>query len=110
VAERDGQILGLVGLVLQAQEADVEPIVVLPDERGKRIGRALLARIVEEAKQAGVALLSAKPVARNADALSFFHASGFRTVGHVQLFMELGQTPLCAWKSGLRLSGKDFDY
>ena len=110
VAELEGQVLGLVGLVVQEQEAEVEPIVVLPHERGRGIGRALLARAVEEARRAEVPLVSAKPVARNTDALSFFHMSGFRTVGHIQLFVELGQTPLCAWKPGLELFGETFDY
>ena len=110
VAELAGQVLGLVGLVVRDQEAEVEPIVVLPEYRSRRIGHALLARAIEEAKKPGVPLLSARPVARNTEAMSFFHMSGFGKVGHVQLFMELGPTPLCTWKSGLKLSGKSFQY
>lgn len=110
LAELEGRLVGLVGLAVQEQEAEVEPVVVAPDKRGRGIGGALLARAVEQARRAKVPLVSAKPVARNTDALAFFHESGFKTVGHVQLFMELGEAPLCAWKSGLELFGRTFDY
>ena len=110
VAESAEQILGLVSLIVQEQEAEVEPVVVLPEHRGKGIGHALLARAIEEAGKMEVPLLSVRPVARNKDAVSFFYRSGFRKVGHVQLFMELGPTPLGVWKSGLKLLGHSFEY
>jgi len=110
VAETTEQVCGLVGLIVRDEEAEVEPVVVLPALRGKGIGRALLARATEEARKLGVPLLSARPVVRNEDAMSFFYSSGFTKVGHVQLFMELGETPLATWKPGLELFGKSFEY
>jgi hypothetical protein len=49
-------------------------------------------------------------VARNVDAISFFRDHGFDTVGHIELFMELGPSAPGAWKPGLRLFGRAFDY
>jgi putative acetyltransferase len=110
VAESAGRVCGLAGLVVQEAEAEVEPVVVLPEHRKQGIGRALLARAIEEAGKLNVPLLSARPVIRNADAISFFRTAGFTKVGHVQLFMELGETPLAAWKAGLELCGESFEY
>ena len=110
VAERDGEVLGFVGLILEEQGAEVEPVIVASRHRGKGIGRALLSRAVEEARKLGVRYLTVKPVARNVEAISFFHRSGFRTLGHIDLFMDLGQPEPGAWKPGLELFGHSFEY
>ena len=110
VAEYEGKVLGLVGLIVEDQEAEVEPIVVAPGYRDRGIGRALLDRVVREAEKLEVRFLNVRPVARNAEAIAFFHSAGFRLLGRVELCMELRPSPPGAWKSGLELSGRSFDY
>ena len=105
VATSAGEVVGLVSLIEEEQEAEVEPIVVSARHRGKGIGRALLQHAVEQAKTAGVLCLSVKPVARNEDAIAFFHHAGFKALGHVQLFMWLGESAPGQWKPGPVLSG-----
>jgi GNAT superfamily N-acetyltransferase len=110
VAECDGKVLGLVGLIAEDQEAEVEPIVVAPGYRRRGIGRALLNAMVLEAERLGVRFLNVRPVARNAEAIAFFHSAGFRLLGRVELCIELRPSPPSAWKSGLELFSRSFEY
>jgi ribosomal protein S18 acetylase RimI-like enzyme len=110
VAEGEGKLLGLVGLIVEGQEAEVEPIVVAPDYRGRGIGRALLDAMVREAEKLGARFLNVRPVARNAEAIAFFNAAGFRLLGRVELCKELRPAPPGAWKPGPELFGCSFDY
>jgi len=44
VAEADDKIIGLVSLIHSGEEAEVEPVIVSSEHRGKRIGAALVGR------------------------------------------------------------------
>jgi len=108
VAEVQGRVVGMVGLMLREEEAEVEPLVVTEAHREKGIGRALLHHSVEEARKMDIKYLCVKPVATNTEAISFFHHSGFGTVGHIQLFMDLKGKG--KWISDLEIFGYRFDY
>ena len=110
VAERAGDVVGLTGLLLDGREAEVEPIVVAAAHRGAGIGRALLEHVVGQAKGLGVRYLSVKPVARNAEAIAFFHGAGFQTLGHIELFVDLAEREPSPWKPGPELFGYPFRY
>jgi len=110
VAECEGKLIGLVGLIVEDQEAEVEPIVVAPGYRHHGIGKALLNAMVLEAEKLGVRFLNVRPVARNAEAIAFFNTAGFRLLGRVELCLELRPSPPGAWKSSLELLGCSFEY
>jgi GNAT superfamily N-acetyltransferase len=110
VATSGGEVVGLVSLIEEEQQAEVEPIVIASRHRGKGIGRELLKHAVEMAKAAGILCLSVKPVARNEEAIAFFHENGFKAMGHIQLFMWLGESAPGQWKPGPELLGMRFDY
>ena len=110
VAISGAKVVGLVSLIEEEQQAEVEPIVVSSRYRGRGLGRELLNHAVEQAKAAGVLCLSVKPVARNEEAIAFFHEAGFKALGHIQLFMWLGPSSPGQWKPGPELLGKHFDY
>jgi len=110
VADAGGEVIGFTSLLVNEQEAEVEPIVILPEHRGKTIGQALLQQAIAEARRLGVPLVCAKPVARNIEALAFFRRAGFKAVGHVQVFMELTPEPLGRWRPGLNILGNEFEY
>jgi ribosomal protein S18 acetylase RimI-like enzyme len=110
VAEHEGEVVGLFGLIVDEREAEVEPIVVATTHRDKGIGRALLNRMVEEARELGVRYLSVKPVARNIEAISFYYDFGFRTLGEIEMFMDLGAPAPGAWKPGPELFEHSFRY
>ncbi len=109
VAEEEGEILGLIGLLHSEDETEVEPVVVRPGHRSKGIGKRLLQRAAEEAAARDVRYLSIKPVARNAEAIALFTAEGFDIVGHVQLLKILkpGKT---RWRDGLEIHGRKLRY
>lgn len=102
------EVLGLVGLVVGQQEAEVEPIVVARCWRGRGIGQLLLERAIAEARRLGVRFLNVRPVARNTEAISWFHRAGFRVLGHVELFVDLQPRP-GSWQPGPTLFGCRFE-
>ena len=110
VAESDDEVVGFVSLIHQGEEAEIEPIVVRPEIRSAGVGHLLVEHAVEQAKNLGVLCLSVKPVARNEEAISFFYDAGFRTLGHIQLFMWLGDSFPGQWKKGPELFGRPFEY
>ena len=110
VATSGEEIVGLVSLIQDDEQAEVEPIVVSSQHRGRGIGQELLSHAIEQAKRMGVLCLSVKPVARNQEAISFFYDAGFKVLGHIQLFMWLGPSSPGQWRLGPELFGKPFDY
>ncbi|HEV2364937.1 MAG TPA: GNAT family N-acetyltransferase [Caulobacteraceae bacterium] len=89
LAAEDGVVVGMTGLILGEDEAEVEPVVVSAPRRGRGIGSQLLGAAIERARSLGLRHLNIGPVARNSRALELFIRSGFGLIGHVNLFMEL---------------------
>jgi ribosomal protein S18 acetylase RimI-like enzyme len=107
VAIQDSKVVGLVGLVVEEGEAEIEPIIVSRNHRRMGIGKRLIETVVSEARKKGVHYLDVKPVARNMQAIRFLYEQGFKIVGHVDLFMDFSSR---TWKSGLEIHGCKFDY
>ena len=109
VAEIAGEVVGMTGLIVSGDGATVEPAVVAGAFRSRGLERALVARAVSEAERIGIGFLSVHPVARNAEAVSFFVfvANGFDIVGHVDLFRDLRPERDRKWKPGLTIHGKE---
>jgi GNAT superfamily N-acetyltransferase len=92
-------VTGFVGLMLHGRVGAVEPIVVTARQRGRGIGRALLARVADEARRRGLTQLTVSPAARDQAALRSLHTAGFGTVSSVTLSYPL--------TSGARVRGAD---
>ena len=107
VAESESKVVGLTGLLLHGNEAEVEPLVVSASFRNRGIGSVLLDAAVTEARKLVVVYLSVRPVARNAEAIAFFRSSGFVNIGHVELFIDFSGK---RWNPGVKLHGLDFRY
>ncbi len=104
-----GRVVGLVGLLVEGEQGQVEPIVVAPGERGHGIGRLLLERAIAEARALGLRFLGVRPVIRNEAAIPWFHRSGFRKLGQVDLFMDLRPEEGRTWRPGPTLAGCAFE-
>ena len=107
VAEEGGEIVGLTGLLRDEKGFEIEPVVVRVGRRDRGIGRQLIERMLDEARERGATSVSIRPVARNAPAIRRFHGAGFRTLGHVEMFVTLDDRER-DWKPGIDLHGLEF--
>jgi len=107
VAVHDSRVVGLVGLIVKGNEAEIEPLIVSKAYRRKGIGKQLIETVVSEACNKGVRFLNIGPVARNIKAIKFLYKQGFRNLGYIKLFMDLSKP---AWKAGPEIFGCKFDF
>ncbi len=110
VAEQDGAVVGLVGLMLAGDDAEVEPLVVRPDCRGKGVGLALLKYVTGQARKLKVRFLGIRPVARNREAIALFHRAGFRKLGQIEMFTVLSGDSRRGFNRRVELFGHRFGY
>ncbi len=106
VAVDGDRVVGLTGIQETGDLVEVEPVIVAASHRGRGIGRRLVEHVVAVARERQVPILSVRPVARNADAIAFFHGAGFTTLGHLELFMDL--RPGRTWQDGETIAGQEF--
>jgi GNAT superfamily N-acetyltransferase len=109
VAMHGQTIVGLAGLLVDRAEGELEPVVVSVACRGQGVGRRLIETVIGQATKQGLRSLKVRPVARNADAMRIFRNSGFSTLGHVELFMNLGESKT-EWNEGIEIHGESYDY
>jgi ribosomal protein S18 acetylase RimI-like enzyme len=107
VAVIGGKVVGFLGMILDDEEAEMEPVVVHHSHRGKGVGSALVGMAIKEAERLGVKYLNVKPVARNAEAIKFFRAKGFENIGRIELFMDFSDK---RWKTGIEVHDLQFRY
>ena len=59
-----------------------------------------------EARAAGMGQLLARPVARNAAAIRFFHDLGFDALGHLELVLDFRPAPDQVWRAGATIADR----
>jgi GNAT superfamily N-acetyltransferase len=91
-----------------AYRCSLEPVVVDRHCRGNGLGRRLIEAAVDESRRRGATDVNITPVARNASAIRASCELGFRTLGHLQLFISLDRDD-SDWRAGLELHGRPFD-
>jgi N-acetylglutamate synthase-like GNAT family acetyltransferase len=109
VAERDGQLVGLCGLLVQGDEAVLEPIVVRPGDRNHGVGSQLAQQAITEAERLGVKYINVRPVGRNVEAIRFFHREGFDVLGRVELSKRLAAEPFPKHRT-VEVHGRKFTF
>lgn len=107
VAVDDSKVVALVGLIVEENEAEIEPLIVSRSYRGKGIGRKLVEQAVSEARQMKVRFLSVRPVARNIQTIRFLYKQGFQNLGHVELFIDFSKY---VWRQEVDLFGCSFKF
>jgi len=107
VAVHDSKVVGLVGLIVKGEEAEIEPLIVSKAYRRKGIGKQLIETVVSEARKNKVRFLDIKPVARNISTIKFLYKQGFQNLGHIDLFIDFSNYP---WKSGPEIFGCEFNF
>ena len=90
VAEDEGEVVGFAGMLRHPHSVEIEPIVIKPGMRGAGVGRALVERVVEEARaQEGVTQVYAQPAGRNRDAFGFFNSVGLDVLAYARVQLDL---------------------
>jgi N-acetylglutamate synthase-like GNAT family acetyltransferase len=108
VADMDGRVVGLAGMIPGEEEAELEPLVVSEPYRSRGIGQQLVETVIAAVRILGVQQLIVRPVARNELAIRFFHQKGFDILGRIELFMDLEPVDRQVWRSGERMANRDF--
>jgi len=108
IADIREEVVGMVGLLVSGDEAEIEPLIVARKWRGRGVGSELLRHALAEARQTDAAFLNVQPVARNTEAVRLFAGAGFNLVGRVELFTVLKEAPTRKWKDGVRIAGMNF--
>lgn len=107
VAVHNSLPVGLVGLIVEGNEAEIEPLIVSKAYRGKGVGKQLVEAIISESRRMGIRTLSVKPVARNIQSIKFLYKQGFKNLGEIELFMSFSDY---SWKAGPELFGCKFNF
>ena len=81
VAEADGRIVGYAGSRLIADEVHIANIAVHSDYRKQGIGRALLARLLEQTKKEGATFFTLEVRRSNLPAQTLYQSQGFAVAG-----------------------------
>lgn len=107
VAVVNTKVVGLTGLQLHGEGAEIEPVVVSTRYQHRGIGRKLIATVIAEARRLHVKSLSIKPVARNIRAIQVFYQLGFQNLGQIEIFIDFSDRK---WRKNLRLFNLQFSY
>jgi GNAT superfamily N-acetyltransferase len=64
-------------------------VVITAARRGQGVGRALLGRVAQEARNRGMTALTVSPASRNIAAIRCLHAAGYDVLSAVELTLDL---------------------
>jgi len=78
---RTGKITGYIGIMSVLDEGEITNIAVLPDNRGKGVGFALLCAAKEHCRQKGVHTLHLEVRTGNSNAIALYRRCGFVQTG-----------------------------
>ena len=110
LAEHEGKVVGMVGLIPENHDGspEIEPVIVIPEARGSGVGRTLVAHAIEAARELGARDVAVSAVGRNAEAIRFYHEMGFDTIGYVELFHDLRPSDQQPWRDGETIADRRF--
>ncbi|MBR1580588.1 MAG: ribosomal protein S18-alanine N-acetyltransferase [Selenomonadaceae bacterium] len=81
VCELDGRVVAYAGAYLSFGDAEVMNVAVDPDARGRGLGTALFARLIDEVKSRGATAITLEVRPSNAAAIRLYEKFGLRSVG-----------------------------
>lgn len=81
VAKRNEEIVGFSGIIILPDDVEITNIVTKKSERKKGIGKLLLDKLIEMAKQTGKECISLEVNEKNIPAINLYKTSGFSEVG-----------------------------
>jgi N-acetylglutamate synthase-like GNAT family acetyltransferase len=106
VAEQDGRVVGLAGMIVRGSKVELEPLSVRAGCRGLGIGRELAEAVVAAARAEGAEQVVVRPTGRNAEAIRVFHTLGFDVISRVELVYDLTDDE--RWREREELADRTF--
>ena len=79
--EEEGTVLGYAAIMVIAGEANVTNVAVLPEERGKGIGKAVLSHLIDICIEKNFYLITLEVRKSNIPAISLYKSLGFEVEG-----------------------------
>lgn len=107
VAEIDGDVVGLTGLIIIDEASQIEPIIVDGTCRGQGVGSALVGPMKQVAAESDLPELTVRSVGRNTRMLEFLSKQGFNAIGYVELISR-ENTGRTKWVDDAKVSGVRF--
>ncbi|MFZ7947046.1 MULTISPECIES: ribosomal protein S18-alanine N-acetyltransferase [Bacillaceae] len=81
VLEEDGKIIGYCGTWVVIDEAHVTNVAILPEYRGKKLGEALMRKLIAVAREMGARTMTLEVRVTNHVAQSLYRKFGFQNGG-----------------------------
>jgi ribosomal protein S18 acetylase RimI-like enzyme len=106
VAEQDGRVVGLAGMIVSGRKVELEPLSVRAGCRGLGVGRELAEAVIAAAREEGARQDIVRPTGRNAEAIRVFHTLGFDVISRVELVFDLTDDE--RWREGEAIAGRTF--
>jgi len=102
VGVADGVVVGFAGAWVVLDEVHVTTVAVDPKVRGQRVGRRLMARLLEEAVETGARWAVLEVRESNDAAIKMYQYFGFRQVGVRKKYYENGENALVLWVGNMQ--------
>jgi ribosomal-protein-alanine N-acetyltransferase len=98
VMEYNHRIIGYCGMWVVIDEAHITNVAVLPEYRGKKLGEALMRKVMETAKQLGATTMTLEVRVSNHVAQSLYRKLGFLNGGiRKQYYSDNQEDALVMW-------------
>ena len=104
VAEKDREVIAYAGMWVVEEEAHITTLAVHPDYRRRKVARALLSRLIIEARSRGAKLMTLEVREANVAAVSLYEAFGFSPIGKIRhYYLDTGEDAAVMRLDPLRL-------
>ena len=81
-----GEFAGYAGMLCVLDERDICNVATAPEFRGKGVGKALVAALIESARKSGASVIMLEVRKSNAAAIALYEKAGFAFVGERKNF------------------------
>ena len=89
VAESDGQVIAFALLTFWRDVSEIGDLIVTPDQRSQGVGSAMIAHLIEAARERGIVRVEIGAALSNPRALALYKRLGF--VPHRTVELDLGE-------------------
>ncbi len=94
----DGEVVGYAAAIVQLGEAQVIDVVVAPSHRRRRLGRQLVAGLLDAVEARGAEAATLEVADDNVAAQSLYRRLGFRVEGRRPRYYPDGRDALILWR------------